>query len=261
VHLTIDRSDIFDKNIPENILGVYYFLDKHQSILYIGKSIDIKKRLAQHLSKGRKRLINTFHKVKIRKLNSELESLLFESQEIKKHRPIFNRRLRQSKKTVSLYMTTNEEGYYYYYLSHKAIENPLIDFISKRNAEKFILRLTQNHMLCEKINLIDKSSKSCFQYHLKNCNGACVQQEDSSSYNLRFKQSFEQILRYPMDCKITFLETATFVIIKNNQVCEFGVNNISHWKVSFPSNDELRIVNTFKNKTLNNSSKLKIDYL
>ena len=47
----LSRSDVLKKNIPENILGVYYFLDKKDNILYIGKSIDVKKRIIQHLSK------------------------------------------------------------------------------------------------------------------------------------------------------------------------------------------------------------------
>ena len=38
---------IFSKDevqkLPENILGVYYFLDENNDIIYIGKSINIKK--------------------------------------------------------------------------------------------------------------------------------------------------------------------------------------------------------------------------
>ena len=258
MQISFNREDVFNKDIPDNIQGVYYFLDKNESILYIGKSINIKKRLAQHLSKGRKRLINTFSFVKIQPLSSELESLLFESQEIKKYRPIFNRRLRQSKSTISLFSSTNSSGYQFYFLSHKPLDNPLIDFLSKRNGERFILRLTENYNLCEKINGLDKSSKSCFQYHLKNCKGACIEHESKQEYNNRFKQSFEKILRYPNDCKLTFLQTNTFVIIRNNKVCEFGIKGASQWTVNFPSNDELRIVNSYKNKALNESKKIEI---
>ena len=41
------------------------------------------------------------------------------------------------------------------------------------------------------------------------------------------------------------------MIIKNNKVCEYGVESISKWIVDYPSNDEIRIVNTFKNKSGN----------
>tara|TARA_Y100000385_G_scaffold219692_1_gene229187 strand:- start:326 stop:1102 length:777 start_codon:yes stop_codon:yes gene_type:complete len=246
--LILCRSDVLNKNIPNNLLGVYYFLDQQDNILYIGKSIDIKKRISQHLSKGRKRLINTFSKLKVKKLHTELESLLFESQEIKKHRPIFNRRLRRSKRYISLLTATDKKGYHYYKLSNTCNEDSLIDFVSKRNAQRFILKLTQNHNLCEKINGLDKSSKSCFQYHLKNCYGACLDLEENTTYNLRFHESFENILRYPFDCKLVFMDSKTYVIFKNNKVCEFGVESISQWVVNYPSNDEIRIVNTLKNR-------------
>ena len=251
MNLSISRSDVFDKNIPKNLLGVYYFIDRDDKILYIGKSIDVKKRISQHLSKGRKRLIDTFFKLKVKKLNTELESLLYESQEIKKYRPIFNRRLRSSKSYISILTSVNKKGYYFYKLSDSKNDEPLIDFNSKRKAQNFVLSLTQKHNLCEKINGLDKSSKSCFQYHLKNCFGACLDLEDQTTYNLRFQKSFENILSYPMDCKLVFMDSKTYVIIKNNKVSEFGVQSISRWLVKFPSNDEIRIVNTFKNRIRN----------
>ena len=41
------------------------------------------------------KLINKFSKLKLKILRTELEALLFESQEIKEYLPIFNRRLRK----------------------------------------------------------------------------------------------------------------------------------------------------------------------
>ena len=41
--LIIDRLSVYNKKIPEKLIGVYYFIDKHENILYIGKSIDVKK--------------------------------------------------------------------------------------------------------------------------------------------------------------------------------------------------------------------------
>ena len=39
------RSDVLNNNIPNNLLGVYYFLNQQDDIIYIGKSIDVKKRM------------------------------------------------------------------------------------------------------------------------------------------------------------------------------------------------------------------------
>ena len=56
--MIFSKDEVQKKSIPENILGVYYFLDENNNILYIGKSINIKKRIHQHLANGRKRLLN-----------------------------------------------------------------------------------------------------------------------------------------------------------------------------------------------------------
>ena len=59
------------------------------------------------------------------------------------------------------------------------------------------------------------------------------------------------------DWQIT-TQSKTFVIIRLNKVVEFGVESISQWTINFPSNDELRIVNSFKNKS---EEKVKIKVL
>ena len=48
----------------------------------IGKSIDVKKRISQHLYKGRKRLLSAYCKIRVVPMHSELEALLFESKKI-----------------------------------------------------------------------------------------------------------------------------------------------------------------------------------
>ena len=49
--LTFEKDDVLNNNIPPEIIGAYYFLDSSDNILYIGKSIDVKKRISQHLYK------------------------------------------------------------------------------------------------------------------------------------------------------------------------------------------------------------------
>ena len=95
--LRFNASEVKEGAIPTGVMGVYFFLNQHKEIIYIGKSIDVKKRLQQHLYKGRKRLLHFFAFLEVKVFSSELESLLYESQQIKKHRPIYNRKLRKTK--------------------------------------------------------------------------------------------------------------------------------------------------------------------
>ena len=101
--MIFSREEVFDNKIPDCILGIYYFIDVNNNILYIGKSKNIKNRIQQHIKNGRKRLINKFSKIKLKIFRTELEALLYESQEIKEYLPIFNRRLRKIKSSVGIF--------------------------------------------------------------------------------------------------------------------------------------------------------------
>lgn len=252
--LTFEKEDVINKNIPPEIIGVYYFLDSSDNILYIGKSIDVKKRMSQHLYKGRKRLLSAYCRIRVVPMYSELEALLFESQEVKKYKPIFNRKLRKSKQLISLYSSKNKTNYNYYYLGRNQQNDSLIDFMSMKAAKSFLTKLTSKYQLCEKINKLDKSSRMCFQYHLKKCKGACIKKESVEDYNSRYESSYSQIFNNPKDCCLSFniKGVKTYVNIKNNKVVRFGVKGKSAYSIDFPSNDEIRIVNMYKNRFPNN---------
>ena len=139
---SISRKQAFDNFIPKNILGVYYFISSEENIIYIGKSKDVGKRIQQHIKSGRKRMIYEFKKIKILKLNTELEALLFESQEIKKFLPIFNRKLRKTKNTISIYENITKYGYKFFDLDHCS-SSPILEFISKRQAVNYIIKISK----------------------------------------------------------------------------------------------------------------------
>ena len=101
--MRFNKNQVLNNEVPDKILGIYYFKDNLNNIIYIGKSINIKRRLNQHLKNGRKRLISSFVSLKIKKLNTELEALLLESQEIKRYKPIYNRQLRRYKDRYSIF--------------------------------------------------------------------------------------------------------------------------------------------------------------
>ena len=115
--MIIKKKDLNNKTIPKKIVGIYYFIDSNDKIIYIGKSNNIKKRIEQHLRNGKKRMLSKFDKLKILKLNTEIEALLYESQEIKRHKPLFNRRLRKEKNIYSILQKKNKELYPIYEIS------------------------------------------------------------------------------------------------------------------------------------------------
>ncbi len=245
--MIFSREEVFDNKIPDCILGIYYFIDVNNSILYIGKSKNIKIRIQQHIINGRKRLINKFSKIKLKIFRTELEALLFESQEIKEHLPIFNRRLRKTKSSVGIFFHKNEFGYSYFYIK-KSSEESIIEFKTKKHALKFIDRITKKFNLCPKLNGLDNSRKFCFQFHLKSCDGACNNLEKPLSYNKRFQKSISEIFSIPKNCELIFHDDkfSTFINVKNSSITSFGVKNHSLFKINHPSHDEIKIINSYQ---------------
>ena len=106
--MVFSREEVFNNKIPNYKLGIYYFIDENDNIIYIGKSKNIKTRIQQHIKYGRKKLIDKFSKLKLKILRTELEALLYESQEIKEYLPVFNRRLRKIKSLVGIFYQKNQ---------------------------------------------------------------------------------------------------------------------------------------------------------
>lgn len=91
----LNQSDI--EVIPE-LSGIYYLKDNRGVILYIGKSLNIKKRIKSHFNISNKKEREVQLKSKVASIDhflipNEWVSLIIEACEIKIHRPYFNRKL------------------------------------------------------------------------------------------------------------------------------------------------------------------------
>jgi DNA polymerase-3 subunit epsilon len=75
--------------------GVYYFVDKHGTTLYVGKAKNLKARVRTYFNGGdgrRKvgRLVEEVAEVRVRETESELHALILEAREIKRLLPRYN---------------------------------------------------------------------------------------------------------------------------------------------------------------------------
>src|SRR3989344_5184100 len=81
--------------------GVYFFRNKQGQILYIGKALNLKKRVASYFKNNVdsriKNMLEMANKITWQETSSEIEALILESQFIKKHKPPFNIKLRDDK--------------------------------------------------------------------------------------------------------------------------------------------------------------------
>ena len=95
--------------------SVYFFLDKQQKILYVGKAKDLKNRVSSYfghktdLGEKTRLLVSKIEKIKIITVASEIESLLLEANYIKKYSPPYNIRLTDGKAYPLIRITINDE--------------------------------------------------------------------------------------------------------------------------------------------------------
>ena len=184
--------------LPEEC-GVYYFTDAKGFVIYIGKSINIKKRIKQHFSKQTKKTDKLFQKVadiSYEITGSELASLLKESKEIKDVQPEINKIQKTKLYTYAIEKSSDKSGYFKYKIvkGDKAT-NPLSYYGSRKTALNHIEQIGMTYLLCHKINGIDKSKNTCFAYELMKCAGACIGEEPSHEYNERFNESLVLVNR------------------------------------------------------------------
>ena len=121
---------IYDiKEIPKKT-GIYFFLDINGIPIYIGKSLNLYKRVNQHInSKSTKssKLKSRFDHIRYLETKSELIALLIESQEIKRNNPVLNRKLRKKRENININIIEDDNGYYGLKIS-KIKENVLTSF-------------------------------------------------------------------------------------------------------------------------------------
>ena len=108
--------DHFDQ-LPEKP-GVYYFYNQVNKVIYVGKAINLKKRVASHFSghkitSQRQNFLRDIHAITFEVCASELMALLLECSEIKKLWPEYNRALKRFEPQFGLYQYEARNGYKY----------------------------------------------------------------------------------------------------------------------------------------------------
>lgn len=104
-------------NLPEKP-GVYYFYNQQKKVIYVGKAINLKKRVASHFSGNninpqRLHFLRDIHGISFEICGTELMALLLECTEIKKLWPTYNRALKRFEAKFGIYQYEARNGYKY----------------------------------------------------------------------------------------------------------------------------------------------------
>ena len=183
------------ENIPSKV-GVYYIHNQNGEVVYIGKSKNIKKRINQHFT-GKttkcKKIQREVQAVSHEETGSELIALLKESEEIKKNKPIYNRAQRKTLFQFALYQDINTNGYIELKIQKAdGRKKEITSFTSLQEAKNTLFRISDKYQLCQKLNGLYETQNGCFQLKIKECNGACVNLEDTKIYNDRVNEFIQE---------------------------------------------------------------------
>lgn len=159
--------------------GVYIYRNADNKIIYVGKAINLKKRVSQYFQRddalGFKttQLVSQIATIETKTVDSELQALVLEASLIKKYKPKFNSQLRDDKSYAYITITTDDLPLVY--SSRRANLNPrYANFgpFPNGGAVRTLLR-TIRHVF-PYFNKIHPADKLCLYCHLGLCPGPHV---------------------------------------------------------------------------------------
>ncbi|TSE09528.1 MULTISPECIES: exonuclease domain-containing protein [Aquimarina] len=219
-----------------NATGVYYMHREDGTIIYIGKSKNIKKRLNQHFTNDNRKskriqeeVVTVTHEI----TGSELLALLKESEEIKRNKPRYNRALRKTKFDQALYHFTDDNGYINLTVGKvDSKKNSITTFSNRQQAKSYMHRWTEEYNLCQKLMGLDNGKSNCFNYTIKKCLGACINNESPEEYNIRaqkliFNSSFQSQDMVIVD-RGRDIDEQSIILVENGRFKGIGYFNLNH---------------------------------
>ncbi len=177
--------------------GVYYFLDGRGQVIYVGKAINIKKRITGHFSGearewNRSNIRNEIHHITYELTGSELIALIFESQEIRRLWPRYNLAQKHKVEEWGVYDYEDRNGYLRFCVnSITKGTQPLITFSTKGDAWNFWWEKVKEFELCPKLSGLQLAKGLCFSYQSGSCGGACQGVESVKKYNKRAQKAVD----------------------------------------------------------------------
>jgi excinuclease ABC subunit C len=166
-------SSVFWKQIPEKT-GVYFFLDSRKQPIYIGKALNIRDRLKQHVANfddpKERAIVSHTGYIKWQETLSEFEALVLEANLVWHIQPMYNAELKDDKSPI--YLVVTKEKFSKLYPVRKSnltgTERFVFGPLTSARVARHILRILRHiYPFCTEKNI---STKPCFYHHLGLCN-------------------------------------------------------------------------------------------
>ena len=162
--------------------GVYLFHDTRGKVIYVGKAVSIKKRVASHFSNPSTRagrdLLPMIDTIEALVVHTESEALIVEQNFIKQYQPRFNIRLRDDKSYPYIAISLDEDFPRVYFTRerHRRDRAYFGPFSSAKRTRATLEVLGKVFMFrtCEGPQPGRRSGSPCLDYYIKRCEAPCV---------------------------------------------------------------------------------------
>lgn len=174
--------------------GVYLMKDRLGSIIYVGKALDLKRRLSSYFTPSRKTraniktraLMDSIHDFEIHTVRNEQESLLLEGKLIKDYRPRYNIAFRDDKRFLhvrikmsdpfprfSCVRTKKEDGARYFGpFPHSSALHDTLNWLNRRLGLR----------VCRPVNPGETDYRHCNADIIRNCSAPCIGRVSREGY-------------------------------------------------------------------------------
>ncbi len=210
--------------------GIYLFKNKQHKVIYVGKAINIKKRVISHfydkMSKEYHLGQETYY-VDHETTGNELMALLLESENIKRYYPKFNSAQKRPGVTYQIISYLNQRGIIQLAVGKtKSIQDSIGTFYNRALAIEKLEQLCETFKLCPRYCTLQSSMEKCSHYKLVNCEGVCDGTESVESYNLKVSAAIaslgEEKPSYVIMEKGRHFEEKAFILVNEGRYQGFG---------------------------------------
>lgn len=193
------------KKLPEKP-GVYIMHDKNDTIIYVGKAVNLHSRVRsyfrENIGRGPKidKMVSIINYFEYIVTDSELEALVLENNLIKEHRPKYNTMLMDDKTYPYIKVTVAESyprvmltrkllrdkaKYFGPYTSSQAVRD-VIDLINKIYGLRTCSKNLDESDIRER-----KTGRACLNYHIGQCSGPCQGYVSREEYGQNLKGAMD----------------------------------------------------------------------
>ena len=193
--------------------GVYRMLDSSGTVLYVGKAINLKKRVSSYFSKQNisvktQTLVTQIASIEITVTRTETEALLLESSLIKSLMPKYNILLRDDKSYPYIHVTKHRFPRMEIFRTRKKPSTanyygPYPSATSVREVLQLIQKVFKIRNCSD--SYFNARSRPCLQYEIKRCTAPCVKFIQQETY----QQSVADAIRFLEGKSSLLIDTLT----------------------------------------------------